>query len=158
VGLAPDLDPLTWDHSEIDRYGLGHERNVSLFYKLFLIDVRHFKARQICPFVKSGIMHRDFTVFLRPNRLGIDYSHLEQYDTKKKLEDYLLSQQPVWRKNIKDAIAGKDIGYLSFGIEMAGRIGLDKADPKFIEEARNSMQQLQKEKAERERKKRALNQ
>ena len=23
IGMAPDLDPMTWDHSEIEKYGLG---------------------------------------------------------------------------------------------------------------------------------------
>ncbi len=23
IGMAPDLDPTTWDHSELDKYGLG---------------------------------------------------------------------------------------------------------------------------------------
>jgi len=23
IGMAPDLDPATWDHSELDKYGLG---------------------------------------------------------------------------------------------------------------------------------------
>lgn len=23
IGMAPDIDPATWDHSEIDKYGLG---------------------------------------------------------------------------------------------------------------------------------------
>ena len=23
IGMAPDLDPQSWDHSEIDKYGLG---------------------------------------------------------------------------------------------------------------------------------------
>ena len=23
IGMAPDIDPATWDHSEIEKYGLG---------------------------------------------------------------------------------------------------------------------------------------
>jgi hypothetical protein len=23
IGMAPDIDPSTWDHSELDKYGLG---------------------------------------------------------------------------------------------------------------------------------------
>lgn len=165
VGLAPDLDPMTWDHSELNKYGLGNGehslllpcsyalnrvitvRNVSLFYKLFLIDPKGRRATQLCPFVKSGIMHKAFMAFLRPDGMGIDYSHLEDYNTAKVLDDYLTSQQPVWRKNIEGSIKRKDVEGIRYGVEMAGRIGLTKKDPAFIAEARKAMQQIAEEKA-----------
>eukprot|EP01031_Cornospumella_fuschlensis_P035407 gene35407-42917_t len=150
VQLAPDLDPTTWDHSELEKYGLGTVRTTSQFYQLFLIDTHERKAVQICPFVKSGIMHRDFTAFLRPDGLGIDYSQLITYNTRKKLDEYLLSQHPVWKKNIEHGIKSMDVGFLTFGIEMAGRIGLDKADPKFVEEARQKLMEIQAEKLRKE--------
>eukprot|EP01037_Dinobryon_pediforme_P045365 gene45365-57824_t len=50
--MAPDLDPNSWDHREMDRYGLGKERDLQLFYKLFLIDPFKRKATQLCPFAK----------------------------------------------------------------------------------------------------------
>lgn len=81
--MAPDLDPSSWDHSELDKYGLGKVRELSLFYKLFLIDAQTRTATQLCPFVKSGIMHRNFQKFLRSDRLGIDYSRLADFDTRK---------------------------------------------------------------------------
>ena len=54
--MAPDIDPGTWDHSELDKYGLGKVRELSLFYKLFLIDPKERVAVQLCPFVKTGIV------------------------------------------------------------------------------------------------------
>lgn len=30
IGMAPDLDPSTWDHSELDRYGLGKGKDIFL--------------------------------------------------------------------------------------------------------------------------------
>ncbi|RYG69140.1 hypothetical protein EON64_03460 [archaeon] len=153
--MAPDLDPTTWDHSELDKYGLGTVRTTSQFYELFLIDTHNRKAVQICPFVKSGIMHRDFTKYLRPDFLGIDYSQLTAYNTRKKLDEYLLSQHPVWKKNIQNAIKSKDVGFLSFGLEMAGRIGLDKAEPKFIEDARQQLSEIQRQKLQNDQQKSA---
>ena len=55
IGMARDIDPSTWDHREIERYGVGTVRDKDLFYKLFLIDPIKRKATQLCPFVKSGI-------------------------------------------------------------------------------------------------------
>jgi hypothetical protein len=52
IGMAPDLDPNSWDHSEMDKYGIGHVRDLQLFYKLFLIDPFKRKAVQLCPFAK----------------------------------------------------------------------------------------------------------
>jgi hypothetical protein len=82
IGMAPDLDPSTWDHSELEKYGLGNVRELSLFYKLFLIDAQARSAVQLCPFVKSGVMHRNFQKFLRSDGLGIDYGRLTNFDTR----------------------------------------------------------------------------
>lgn len=121
-------------------------RNASLFYKLFLIDTIHRSTTQLCPFVKSGIMHKDFTPFLRPDGMGIDYSHLEGYDTRAKLEAYLLSQHPHWKKFITTALQKKDIAGADYGLLMAGRYGLDRAEPDFIADARKKLSDLRKEK------------
>ena len=56
-------------------------RPLALFYQLFLIDVQQRKATQLCPFVRSGAMHRDFQKHLRPDGAGIDYTPLQSYDT-----------------------------------------------------------------------------
>ena len=85
IGMAPDVDPSAWDHSEIDKYGLGKVRPLDLFYKVFSIDVKERSAVQLCPFVKTGIMHKQFQKYLRPNGLGIDYGPLQDFDVKKLL-------------------------------------------------------------------------
>jgi hypothetical protein len=81
VGMAPDLDPSTYDHTEEAKYGLGKVRPLSEFYRLFLIDAKERKATQLCPFVRSGKMHREFQKHLRPDGRGVDYSALTTYDT-----------------------------------------------------------------------------
>ena len=80
IGMAPDIDPSTYDHSELDKYGLGTVRTTDLFYKVFLINVHARKAVQLCPFVKEGMMHREFQKYLRPDGLGIDYTQLANYE------------------------------------------------------------------------------
>lgn len=85
IGMAPDLDPTSYEHAESDRYGVGKERALTLFYKLFLIDPKARKAVQLCPFVQTGIMHKEFQKFLRPDGLGIDYSFLEDFSTQAEL-------------------------------------------------------------------------
>jgi hypothetical protein len=85
IGMAPDVDPSAWDHSEIDKYGLGKVRSLDLFYKVFAINVKDRTAVQLCPFVKTGIMHKNFQKHLRANGLGIDYGPLESFDVKKVL-------------------------------------------------------------------------
>jgi hypothetical protein len=139
IGMAPDIDPASWDHSEIDRYGLGKVRPLSLFYKLFLINTHERKATQLCPFVKSGIMHREFQINLRSDGMGIDYSSLENYDTRAKLEAHLLKQHPYWIKQLESAMARKDRGSLQEALNNAHRIGLDKKRPELIDEAQRAM-------------------
>ena len=85
IGMAPDVDPSAWDHSEIDKYGLGKVRPLDLFYKIFAINVKDRVAVQLCPFVKTGIMHKEFQKYLRPNGLGIDYGPLANFDVRKHL-------------------------------------------------------------------------
>jgi hypothetical protein len=55
IGMAPGIDPSTYDNSETNKYGIGTVRDLELFYKLFLIDPEARKATQLCPFVKSGM-------------------------------------------------------------------------------------------------------
>ena len=136
IGMAPDLDPTTWDHSELERYGLGTVRDVALFYKLFLIEPKERRATQLCPFVKSGVMHKAFQPFLREDGLGLDYSHLVDYDTRTALENHLLSQHPYWEKQIRLHIANRQKEGLRYDISNAERIGLAKKKPELMEEAR----------------------
>ena len=67
-------------------------RKLELFYKIFLIDPWERKATQLCPFVRSGKMHRDFSKYLRKDGRGIDYAFLENYDTATKFKkgDWML--------------------------------------------------------------------
>jgi hypothetical protein len=136
IGMSPNLDPGSWDHSETDRYGLGTVRDVSLFYKLFLIDPVEKKATQLCPFVKSGLMHKAFQPKLRPDGLGIDYSSLQNYDTRAVLEAHLLSQHPYWEKQIRLHMSTRNKDSLRYAMSMAERIGLDKKKPGLMQEAR----------------------
>ena len=136
IGMAPDLPDNAWDHSELDRYGLGKVRSTELFYKLFLIDPRARKATQLCPFVKSGLMHKAFQPYLRPDGNGIDYSHLENYDTKTVLEKHLLSQHPYWEKQIITLIRSKQKDSLRYAMSNAERIGLAEKKPDLMNEAR----------------------
>jgi len=58
----------------LERYGLGNVRAAHAFYDLFGIDVERKKsadATQICQFVKSGEMHREFMQYLRPVEEGM---------------------------------------------------------------------------------------
>ncbi|CAM9100166.1 unnamed protein product, partial [Ectocarpus fasciculatus] len=74
IKMAPDIDPSSYDHTEMERYGLGNVRSLEYFYKLFLIDPHQRTAVQLCPFVKSGKMHSAFQKYLKPDGMGIDYS------------------------------------------------------------------------------------
>jgi hypothetical protein len=93
IGMAPDLDPSTWDHRQINKYGIGKARPLEQFYELFLINPVKRKAVQLCPFVNSGIMHRQFVPHLRPNGMGIDYNApaIKNYDTVTVLNNKLRS-------------------------------------------------------------------
>jgi hypothetical protein len=107
-------------------------RNTSTFYKIFLIDPRARKAVQLCPFVRTGVMHRDFQAKLREDGLGIDYKKLSDYDTAKKIEDYMVSQHPLLEKQIKLAIERRNKIALLDVITMAKRFKLDKRNPQLM--------------------------
>ena len=83
VGMARgQIDPGSWNHAEIDKYGVGKVRDLQTFYKTFLIDVPKGEAYQLCPFVRLGGMHRKFQPHLAKNGLGINYGELQGFDTK----------------------------------------------------------------------------
>jgi hypothetical protein len=117
-------------------------RTTDLFYKLFLINVTDRKARQICPFVKSGLMHRAFHKYLRLDGLGIDYSNLETYDTKSVLEAFLESQHPYWIGMLKSGMEKKNKGILEEAINNSVRIGLDKKKPELVQQAREVLESI----------------
>ena len=82
AGLDPTPSPQgSFNDALASRYGLGSARNASLYFKLFLIDRERRQAENLCPFVRSGAMHRNFQKHLRANGKGIDYQELEDFDT-----------------------------------------------------------------------------
>jgi len=77
VHMNPEVDPKDWDHSEEERYGLGGVRTPELFYDVFGIDVvNKMTELHLCEFVETGKMHNDFTKFIRPDGMGIDYGKI----------------------------------------------------------------------------------
>ncbi|KAL3770239.1 hypothetical protein ACHAWO_009553 [Cyclotella atomus] len=77
VHMNPEISTDQWDHSEEEKYGLGGVRTPELFYDTFGIDVVHKKTEQhLCSFVETGKMHHEFTKFIRPDGMGIDYSKI----------------------------------------------------------------------------------
>lgn len=114
-------------------------RNPTLFYRLFLIDTSARKATQLCPFVRSGIMHRDFQKYLKADGLGIDYTMLEDYDTATVLHNFLFSQHPYWKSFCERAIESKKSGQLQECLNSAQRIHLDQAQPELIKRIREAI-------------------
>ena len=82
AGLDPTPAPRgSFNDALASRYGLGRARNASLYFKLFLIDRQRRQAENLCPFVRSGAMHRNFQEHLRADGRGIDYQALQDFDT-----------------------------------------------------------------------------
>jgi hypothetical protein len=129
IGMAPDLDPASWDHSELQRYGLGSVRSTQLFYKLFLIDVNARKAVPVCPFVVPGTMHRDFQPYLRADGNGIDYSFLQDYDTQEVLDRRPRRDQPYWMRKIEKGLSNMNKAQVTAAMEEAKKIGLLNTKP-----------------------------
>lgn len=58
-------------------YGLGAVRTPEKFYEVFGIDVVNKRTEHhLCSFVDSGIMHNQFTKFLRRDGMGVDYDKI----------------------------------------------------------------------------------
>lgn len=78
VHMNPEVDPSEWDHTDIDRYGLGGVRTPEQFYETFGIDVFKKKTQgHLCTFVmEKAKMHKKFTPFLRKDGMGIDYTKI----------------------------------------------------------------------------------
>lgn len=142
IGMAPDIDPSTWDHSELERYGLGKVRDLSLFYKLFLIDTHERKATQLCPFVTTGVMHRDFMPYMRSDGNGIDYSPLEHYDTKYIIDNKLGMRMAEWERRITYAMDAQSKESLSDAISNAKKFHLEDKNPSLISKAETMLQTL----------------
>ncbi len=94
VGMARGtIDPESWDHSEIDKYGLGKVRTLKMFYDTFLIDVPAGQAVQLCPFVRGGAMHKQFQPHLSKDGLGINYAELMNFPTLHYVPGELVSKR-----------------------------------------------------------------
>ena len=151
IGMAPDIDPSTWDHREEEKYGLGkgkyecdckllelrHSlvRPLSQFYKIFLINVEDRKAVPLCPFVQSGIMHNDFQPFLHTDGLGIDYTKLLEYDTQSVLDKHTERLHPYWQRQIEEGLESGDRAKLMKAVSVAEEIGLAKKSPDLLAKA-----------------------
>lgn len=99
-------------------------RPLSLFYKLFLIDVNRRVSVQLCPFVRLGGMHRQFTKFLRPDGLGIDYSKIGNFDIRSEIRKFFKDQIPTIEGQLKRDLQTKSKQSLHSSILAAERIGL----------------------------------
>ncbi|KAJ1424397.1 GlcNAc-domain-containing protein [Ochromonadaceae sp. CCMP2298] len=108
IGMAPGIPEDAWDHSEMEKYGLGRVRDVALYYRLFMIDPLKRVATPLCPFVDSGIMHTDFQPYLRKDGMGIDYSFLKDYDTAKDgTGPGPRTREAYWIRKISEALGSK---------------------------------------------------
>jgi hypothetical protein len=77
VHMNPEVDPSEWEHTDEELYGLGGVRTPEKFYKVFGIDVVNKKTQHhLCRFVQTGVMHKDFSRYLRPDGMGIDYGKI----------------------------------------------------------------------------------
>lgn len=140
--MAPDIDEKEWDHSEMERYGVGKERSVELFYKLFLIDTKLRTSAQLCPFVRPGRMHVEFQKYLRKDGMGIDYSYLENFDTATYLDTLLEEQRPGVEAQLKNAMKNKNKDSLEFLINNAVMVKIDKKNSVLFQEARSVLDML----------------
>ena len=65
----------SFDGTDAHRYGTGNARSADDFYALFGVDRKTRKiTKDLCRWSTSGRMHKQLSVFLRPNGQGIDYS------------------------------------------------------------------------------------
>eukprot|EP00536_Pseudo-nitzschia_multiseries_P007607 jgi/Psemu1/196067/e_gw1.181.106.1 len=78
VHMNPEVNPTEWDHTDIDRYGIGGVRTPEQFYRIIGIDVvKKTTQGHLCDFVmESAKMHKLFTPKLRKDGMGIDYSEI----------------------------------------------------------------------------------
>ena len=140
--MAPDIDPATWDHSELDRYGLGSVRDLQLFYKLFLIDTHARTSVQLCPLVTSGVMHRDFMPYMRADGNGIDYSPLQNYDTKRIIDLHLGMKMAEWERRLTYALDAKDKRRIEDALENARDFHLEGKNPSLVGKAENALRSM----------------
>jgi hypothetical protein len=142
IGMSPDINASQWDQRELGKYGLGMERTTKLFYDLFLINPTTRTAEQLCPFVLTGIMHRAFQRYLRPNGLGIDYTALQDYDTRSILQQQATKHAPAAKKYLEDSMRNKNKEGIEHAIYNAQLNGYDKLDPTLVLQASQMLAEL----------------
>lgn len=91
-------------------------------------------------------MHRDFQPHLRPDGMGIDYSHLLNYDTYSKLEGHFARQHPQFERQLRTAIQKSEIAALEDAIKGAERVQLQRKNPDLIAQAKQVLQDLRNRK------------
>jgi hypothetical protein len=107
-----------------------------MFYSLFLIDTEAAIAAPLCPFVKSGEMHRMFHYNRVSSDGGIDYVHQRTggpgtpYAVR--VKEYL---RKVYKKRVIQYADAKNIGALRFAVDCAKRVGLESVHPKLLKRA-----------------------
>ena len=143
IGMAPDIDPATYDTTDAARYGMGTERPVQWFYDLFLIDVhKRETAPGLCKFVKTGVMHRTFQPHLRADGLGIDYSGLLGHDVRGAIEVEMAKDRPNAKLALERAMSKRNLAGVQNALNMAERCMLQKADPEIMERGRALLKEL----------------
>ena len=71
------LDPEgEYNDTDINKYGLGDQRNISKFYKVFGINFTNSSVRDNCFLTTTGLLHKHLFPYLRSDRMGIDYSSM----------------------------------------------------------------------------------
>lgn len=87
-------------------------------------------------------MHHEFQRFLKPNKLGIDYSKLTNFNTMSVISSHLKKQQPFWEKKIQEAIENNNKVGLIEALSTAEAIGLAAAKPDLMRKARAILQSM----------------
>lgn len=142
IGMAPDV--VDFDSTDADKYGLGTVRQVDEFYRIFMVDVIKRQAKPLCKFVKSGVMHRDFSAKLRPDGRGVDYALLAEYDTTTAIVRELdLNWRPRAIQAIERAIEKNAVGWLQNAINLANRAELRDVKPDLMQRAEAALRALQ---------------
>mmetsp|Transcript_13297 Transcript_13297/g.17417 ORF Transcript_13297/g.17417 Transcript_13297/m.17417 type:complete len:519 (-) Transcript_13297:113-1669(-) len=83
VKMNPEVPESAWDHTDLDKYGVGKVRELQKFYKTFGIDVvNKHAATNLCEFVQNE-MHGLFSEHLRDDGMGVNYDNIS-FELKEK--------------------------------------------------------------------------
>lgn len=143
--MAPDIDPSSYAHEHEELYGLGTERPVELFYKVFGMDVRKKTLPgEMCKFVKSGLMHNTFSPSLRPDGKGIDYSQLTDFNINEAIQGELRKAKALAEKHLRGAMSRRKLPGIDQALLEAKRARLGKSELVLeAEELRGQLKQNQ---------------